>query len=102
MITNSHRYLFVLAIVFSFLLFLPVVNCTNDEIKDLSIEQKIRRTTTRKNHLYDIFKNEKLNGNNYQDEEEIQHLIEEFIKNYPHRRALSFHAMRGKRSIKPD
>jgi hypothetical protein len=99
MITNSHPHIFILALTIIFLLLLPIINCKNDQIKELSIENQIRTPTGIKNRLYNILKAEKLNSNS-DEEEEIEQLIGDFIKPYPHRRASSFYAMRGKRFIK--
>jgi hypothetical protein len=99
MITIYNHHLFLLAIAFIFLLILPVINCTSNQIKGTLIENKIGTTPIGKDRLYDILKQEKLNTNNYDEDEEIKYLIREFFKNYPHRRASSFHAMRGKRFI---
>jgi len=102
MVTIYNHHLVLFAIGFIILLLLPFINCTNDQIKETSIDRNIRTTTTtRENRLYNILKQAKLSSNSY-EEEEIKHLIADFFKNYPHRRASSFHAMRGKRSIKTD
>ncbi|CAM4822571.1 unnamed protein product, partial [Rotaria magnacalcarata] len=53
----------------------------------------MRATATIKNHLYDTLQEKKLK-NDY--DSEIQYLINDMLKMYPHRRAAAFHAMRGK------
>lgn len=98
MLTNYHHRLFILTIVFIYILLLPVINCTNDQLKETPIENNLR-PAIRKNHLYELLNKENLNKNSEEDKQ-IKHLIEDLFKIYPHRRASSFHAMRGKRSIK--
>ncbi len=100
MITIYNHPLFLFTIGFIILLLLPFINSTNDQIKETSIDKDIG--TPRKNHLYNILKQAKLSSNSYEEEEEIKNLIAYFFKNYPVRRASSFHAMRGKRFIKTD
>lgn len=99
MITTYQRHLYLLAVAIIFLSLLSVINCTSDQLQEPSFEKQIRTAAPRKNHLYDILKTEKSNSNSREDEE-IKNLIRDFFKNYPHRRASSFHAMRGKRYIK--
>jgi len=99
MIINYHPNLFVLALTFSFLLLLPVVNCTTDQTKIKSIDKTIKPITIN-NHLYDILKQENSNNDYEEQAEEMKYFIKNILKSYPHRRASSFHAMRGKRFLK--
>jgi hypothetical protein len=96
MIVNYHPHLSLLVIAFILLLLLPIVNCTSDQMKIPSIEKPTQSTSV-KNHFYDTLKREKLDYD--RKEEIIRHLIEDFIKTYPYRRASTFQAMRGKRSV---
>ncbi|CAF1269070.1 unnamed protein product [Rotaria magnacalcarata] len=94
--TNYHHRLFTLADIVIFLILLSIVNCTSDQMKKTLLDNRMRATATIKNHLDDTLQEKKLK-NDY--DSEIQYLINDMLKMYPHRRAAAFHAMRGKRSI---
>jgi hypothetical protein len=97
MIPNYHCRLLVLALAFIYLLLVPIINCSNDQSKETTIDKNIQPSII-KNDFYDLLKQEEFKRTS-DEEQQIKYLIENFLKNSPYRRASSFHAMRGKRFI---
>ena len=98
MFTHFHPHSVVLIIAIICLMLLPVINCTSDQSRGIAIEKQSRPSTI-ENHFYDLFRQGRLNRN-FDEEQQFNELIEHYLKHYPHRRALAFHAMRGKRTVK--
>ncbi|UJR29020.1 hypothetical protein I4U23_010237 [Adineta vaga] len=96
---TSNSILFLLILSVQILFLLSLVDCTNDEMKIQSIDKTIE-TNGIKNHLYDTIKQIKSQQFNEKDQEIIEDYLDNLLKPYPHRRASSFHAMRGKRFLR--
>ena len=95
MITSYQPRLSLLVIAIVFLLLLPIVNCTSEQMQMTPMENRIR-TAAIKNSFHGILQPGKSNEDY---KEEMKHRIEDYLKIYPYRRASSFQAMRGKRSV---
>ncbi len=94
MISNYHCRLFLLTLTLIYLLFIPMINCTNNQIKETTIDEQFPSPII-KNPFYNLFKRKQFEINSDEDEQ-MKYFIENYLKNSPYRRALSFHAMRGK------
>ncbi len=95
MITSYQPRLSLLVIAIVFLLLLPIVNSTSEQMKMTPMESRIRRSAI-SNRFHGILQQENLNDDY---KEEMKRLINDYLKTYPYRRASSFQAMRGKRSV---
>ena len=89
---------FFWTIVLLLLFILPMIHCTNLPLKSTSTE-KPEHTSSMASRLVNALHQQEKSKNDHAEAEYLKTLIDEFIKSYPHRRASSFHAMRGKRSI---
>ena len=96
---NFHyRRFFILAIVLICLSFLPLIHCTNPQFKEAFIAKEIHRLPM-KDQFYQLLREDQLNLNS-DEEGQMKQLLKNYLNNDQHRRALAFHAMRGKRSAK--
>ncbi|CAF0738655.1 unnamed protein product [Adineta steineri] len=96
MVKNSHLTLLVMVVTFIFLLLLPIVNCTNKQMKKTSIKQNNEPAAI--DNV--ILQQEDLNNYYNGEEGNMIDFMDDILKSYPQRRASSFHAMRGKRFLK--
>lgn len=96
MIGNSR--FFILTIVFMCLLFLPLINCTKPDLKERTLARDIRRLPLR--YQFDpLWRQDSLHLNS-EDEGQLKEFLDKYLQTDQHRRALAFHAMRGKRLAK--
>ena len=95
--TNPPHY-FLWTIVLLLLFILPVIHCTNLPLQSTSTERPVRTTSTG-HRLLDVLHQQEKSEYDHVEAEYLKTLIDEYLKTYPQRRAASFHAMRGKRSM---
>ena len=85
-----------LATAFLLLFIVPIINCTNDQMKTKWMGRLIGSGTVK--HQFDLLpEQDRLNSDD--GEQDAADFIDGFWKKYPHRRASAFHAMRGKRAV---